>query len=184
MVVLNLYTNALKAVLSATSSIRNPKVAIKAWNENGNHILECPITALEFRLNYEKKNLGSALHDNVGAPETRLGRAWVWVLVWLNTLSRMLRKIELLDEPPPEFSTCFRVKVPVDGLCHQYQSRSIRRYHGAQSAILDAVKKHLASDGARHRLSMELRSQRRMHSARMRIASKAVSSFLLMMMQR
>src|SRR5215216_3165241 len=39
-VILNLYTNALKAVLSAASSIRQPKVSIRAWNENGKHILE------------------------------------------------------------------------------------------------------------------------------------------------
>ena len=39
-VLLNLYTNALKAVLAATSSIREPKIAIRAWNERGTHSLE------------------------------------------------------------------------------------------------------------------------------------------------
>src|SRR5574341_1327429 len=39
-VLLNLYTNALKAVLAGRSSIRDPKIAIRAWNENGIHWVE------------------------------------------------------------------------------------------------------------------------------------------------
>ncbi len=39
-VLLNLYTNALKAVLAAQSSIKRPRVVFRAWNEAGKHIVE------------------------------------------------------------------------------------------------------------------------------------------------
>jgi signal transduction histidine kinase len=39
-IILNLYTNALKAVLSVASSIQHPQIAIRSWNEHGTHYLE------------------------------------------------------------------------------------------------------------------------------------------------
>src|SRR5207249_1830009 len=39
-ILLNLYTNALKAVIAARDSVKKPKILFRAWNDGGNHFVE------------------------------------------------------------------------------------------------------------------------------------------------
>lgn len=113
-VLLNLFSNALKAVLSTTKTIRNPKVSIRAWNEKGHHYLE--------------------VSDNgVGIPAAIQGRIWEPLFTTTSDTGNPLGsgmglglplikqvtedaggRIELAKTPPPGFNTCFRIVFPLE----------------------------------------------------------------------
>lgn len=113
-VILNLYTNALKAVLSAASSIREPKVALKAWNEDNKHILEVCDNGVGIPPQLRKRiwdplytttsNIGSPLGSGMG-----LGLSLV-----RHVVQDIGGKIELRDKPAEGFTTCFRVTFPLN----------------------------------------------------------------------
>ena len=52
---LNLYTNALKAVLAVSASIKHPRIAIRAWNEKSTHSLEVCDTGVGVPPGLEKR---------------------------------------------------------------------------------------------------------------------------------
>jgi signal transduction histidine kinase len=113
-VLLNLYTNALKAVLAVTSSISEPKIAIRAWNEPRTHCLE--------------------VSDNgVGIPEEVRNRIWDPLYTTTSDTGNPLGsgmglgltlvkqvvedsggKVILTQQPPPGFNTSFRVAFPLE----------------------------------------------------------------------
>jgi len=108
-VLLNLYTNALKAVLAVPESVKDPEVAARAWNEGRSHVLE--------------------VSDNgVGIPPALRGRIWeplytttaeagnplgsgmgLGLTLVKQAVEDVGGKISLSDDPPPGFATCFRV---------------------------------------------------------------------------
>jgi signal transduction histidine kinase len=111
-IILNLYTNALKAVLSVASSIRNPKVSIRAWNENGNHFLEVSDNGVGIPPQLRRRiwdplytttsDIGNPLGSGMG-----LGLSLV-----KHVVEDSGGKIALINDPPPGFNTCFRVTFP------------------------------------------------------------------------
>jgi signal transduction histidine kinase len=113
-VLLNLFTNALKAVLSTTRTIRDPKIAIRAWNEKGHHYLEVSDngvgipTALQERiwepLFTTTSDTGNPLGSGMG-----LGLPLI-----KQVIEEAGGRIELAKSPPPGFNTCFRVVFPLE----------------------------------------------------------------------
>jgi len=113
-ILLNLYTNALKAVLASPSSIREPKIAIRSWNEKGAHYLEVSDNGVGVPPELRKRiwdplytttsDTGNPLGSGMG-----LGLTLVRQVVedWGGT-------IDLADDPPPGFNTCFRVVFPLE----------------------------------------------------------------------
>lgn len=109
-VILNLYTNAVKAVISGTKNNKKPQILFKAWNEKGKHIIE--------------------VSDNgIGVPPALKGRIWDPLFTTTSNLNNpfgsgmglglsLVKKVvnsiggtvELIEPSSKEFSACFRVE--------------------------------------------------------------------------
>ena len=74
-VLLNLYSNALKAVLSVFSSIRHPKIAIRSWNERGSHYLEVSDNGAGIPIELRKRIWEPPTRQH-RIPGTRWDQAW------------------------------------------------------------------------------------------------------------
>jgi len=113
-VILNLYTNALKALLSVMSSIRDPKILIHAWNEDGKHFLEVSDNGIGVPPELRKRiwdplftttsDTGNPLGSGMG-----LGLSLVKQVVEANG-----GKIGIADDPQPGFNTTFRASFPTE----------------------------------------------------------------------
>ncbi len=108
-VLLNLYTNALKGVLAATSSIREPKIAIRAWNERGTHCLEVSDNGVGIPPELRKR-IWDPLYTTTSDTGNPLGSG---MGLGLTLVKQVVEdgggKIVLTDDAPPGFNTCFRV---------------------------------------------------------------------------
>jgi signal transduction histidine kinase len=110
-ILLNLYTNALKAVIADATPNRSHVICIKAWNEPKWHTIE-------------------VLDNGIGIPPSMQNRIWdplftttsnlnnpfgsgmgLGLSVIKKLLSDIGGKIKLVN-PPPNFTTCFRVELP------------------------------------------------------------------------
>ncbi len=108
-VLLNLYTNALKAVLAGASSIRDPKVTIRAWNERRNHFLEVSDNGIGIPPELQKR-IWEPLYTTTSDTGNPLGSGMGLGLTLVKQVVEDIGgKIELADDPPPSFNTCFRV---------------------------------------------------------------------------
>lgn len=113
-VLLNLYTNALKAVLAVTSSIRDPKVAIRAWNERGLHCLEVSDNGIGIPPELQKR-IWEPLYTTTSDTGNPLGSGMGLGLTLVKQVVEDTGgKIVLAADPPPGFSTCFRVVFPLE----------------------------------------------------------------------
>lgn len=113
-VLLNLYTNALKAVLSVTSSVQDPKVAIRAWNENGKHFLEVSDNGVGIPPALRKR-IWEPLYTTTSDTGNPLGSGMGLGLTLVKQVVEDAGgKIALADTPPPGFLTCFRVVFPME----------------------------------------------------------------------
>jgi hypothetical protein len=113
-VILNLYTNALKAVLSAASSIENPKISINARNDNGSHILEVSDNGIGIPPQLRKR-IWDPLYTTTSDTGNPLGSG---MGLGLSLVKHVVEdsggKISLVDDPPAGFNTCFRVVFPLE----------------------------------------------------------------------
>jgi signal transduction histidine kinase len=113
-VLLNLYTNALKAVLAATSSIRDPKIALRAWNERGSHYVEVSDNGVGIPPELRKR-IWDPLYTTTSDTGNPLGSG---MGLGLTLVKQVLEdtggKILLVEDPPPGFNTCFRVAFPME----------------------------------------------------------------------
>jgi signal transduction histidine kinase len=113
-VLLNLYTNALKAVLATVSSIRDPKVAIRAWNERGRHYLEVSDNGVGVPPELRKR-IWEPLYTTTSDTGNPLGSGMGLGLTLVKEVVEDTGgKIELANDPPPGFNTCFRVVFPLE----------------------------------------------------------------------
>jgi signal transduction histidine kinase len=111
-VLLNLYTNALKAVTAAQTSIREPRITFRAWNEKKKHVIEIADNGIGIPPELRKRiweplytttsDIGNPLGSGMG-----LGLTLVKQVV-----SEIGGSISLVPDPPPGFTTCFRVQFP------------------------------------------------------------------------
>jgi signal transduction histidine kinase len=113
-VLLNLYSNALKAVLSVASSIRNPKIAIRSWNERGLHCLEVSDNGIGVPVELRKR-IWEPLYTTTSDTGNPLGSGMGLGLTLVKQVVEDAGgKIVLADDPPPGFNTCFRVVFPLE----------------------------------------------------------------------
>jgi len=113
-VLLNLYTNALKAVLAVRSSIHDPVVAIRAWNERGAHYLEVSDNGVGVPPDLRKR-IWDPLYTTTSDTGNPLGSGMGLGLTLVKQVVEDTGgKIVLFDDPPPGFNTCFRVVFPLE----------------------------------------------------------------------
>jgi signal transduction histidine kinase len=113
-VILNLYTNALKAVLATVSSIRNPRVTIRAWNDRQTHCLEVSDNGVGIPPELRKR-IWDPLFTTTSDTGNPLGSGMGLGLTLVKQVVEDVGgKIELADDPPPGFNTCFRVVFPLE----------------------------------------------------------------------
>jgi len=110
-VLLNLYTNALKAVIARTSGSRKNQVLIRAWNDSKSHHLSVQDTGV---------GVSAAIRERIWDPfftttsrvNSPLGTGMGLGLTLVRDLiSRIGGRVDL-DEPEAGFSTCFHASMP------------------------------------------------------------------------
>jgi signal transduction histidine kinase len=112
-VLLNLYTNGLKAVLSASASIHDPKVSIRAWNDRKGHYLEVADNGVGIPPGLRKR-IWEPLYTTTSDTANPLGSGMGLGLTLIKEVVEQAGgHIELLETPPPGFRTCFRVEFPL-----------------------------------------------------------------------
>ena len=110
--ILNLYTNALKAVVGSSTSDRGRRIAVKAWKEPKWHILEVADTGPGIPPQLRERIWDPLFTTTSGGSSNPLGSG---MGLGLSLIKEMTAKfhggVELVD-PPPGYSTCFRVRLP------------------------------------------------------------------------
>ena len=111
-VVLNLYTNAIKAVLAREHDSEPPQIVIRGWNETGCHIVEVadkgvgiPPSLLQ-RVFDPLFTTTSSLNNPLGSG-MGLGLSLI-----KEVMAQIGGKVRIVDAPAT-FSTCFRVEFQV-----------------------------------------------------------------------
>ena len=109
-VVMNLYTNALKAAVGGIEADPNPKVVVKAWNEPKRHVVEVADTGVGIPPMLQKR-IWDPLFTTTSAEEYNpLGSGMGLGLTLVKKIvSDVGGRVALVD-PPPGFKTCFRVE--------------------------------------------------------------------------
>jgi signal transduction histidine kinase len=111
-VLLNLYTNALKAVAATQRSIRKPQISFRAWNEKDKHVVEVADNGVGIPPEMRKR-IWDPLYTTTSDAGNPLGSGMGLGLTLVKqVISEFGGSIKLIDEPPPGFSTCFRVTFP------------------------------------------------------------------------
>lgn len=111
-VLLNLYTNALKAVFGGQGSAAQPRVAIKAWNVPKYHILEVADTGVGIPPHLRHRIWDPLFTTTSGGSSNPLGSGMgLGLSLVRRLLTEVKGRIDLVD-PPPGFNTCFRVQIP------------------------------------------------------------------------
>lgn len=110
-IVLNLYTNAIKAVIAGHKNNSEPKIVFKGWNEDGKHVLEVIDNGVGIPPEIEQRiwdplfTTTSSLNNPMG---TGMGLGLSLVKKLVTDVGGSIR----LVKAPPGFSTCFRMELP------------------------------------------------------------------------
>lgn len=111
-IVLNLFTNALKAVTGATSGPNPRLIRFHAWNEKGSHILEVCDTGVGVP-EVLRERVFDPLFTTTDSRNDPLGSGMGLGLALVRASAEAFGgKVRLVD-PPPGFSTCARVQFPL-----------------------------------------------------------------------
>jgi len=107
----NLYTNALKVLLNERTP--NKVISIQAWNERNKHILQVldngPGIPPEIR-----NRIWDPLYTTTSSENNPLGSGMGLGLPLVKKVVEARKGSIALVEPPPGFSTCFRVELPLE----------------------------------------------------------------------
>lgn len=109
-VVLNLFTNALKAI-TAKSGVNHRQIAFRAWNEKGFHYLEVSDTGIGIPSTLQDR-IFDPLFTTTGSNRDPLGSGMGLGLTLVRRGAESFGGTVQLVKPPPGFSTCFRVRLP------------------------------------------------------------------------
>ena len=112
-IALNLYTNALKAI-TAKAGRSSRKIAFRAWNEQGWHHLEVSDTGVGIPLALRNR-IFDPLFTTTSTTSNRdpLGSGMGLGLALVKRGTESFGGRVDLIEPPPGFSTCFHVRLPL-----------------------------------------------------------------------
>ena len=112
-VLLNLYTNALKAVLAAQASIRKPRIIFRAWNDGGKHFVEVADNGIGIPPELRNR-IWEPLYTTTSDVGNPLGSG---MGLGLTLIKQVVAEIggsaTLVTEPPRGYTTCFRVSLPI-----------------------------------------------------------------------
>ena len=112
-VLLNLFTNALKAVIMVQSSQHQPRVTFRAWNEKGRHVVEVADNGPGIPPDLRRR-IWEPLYSTTSDVGNPLGSGMGLGLTLIKqVVSELGGSISLLAEPPPGFNTCFRITFPL-----------------------------------------------------------------------
>jgi signal transduction histidine kinase len=109
-ILLNLYTNALKAVTMGSSVIENPSITFKAWNEKGRHILEVADNGIGIPEEIKKYVWDPLFTTTSGGIANPLGSGMGLGLSLIKEILSQLKGRINIVEPPPGFNTCFKIE--------------------------------------------------------------------------
>ncbi len=111
-IALNLYTNALKAVMAKSGNGKR-EIAFRAWNEQNAHYLEVSDTGIGVA-SVLKSRVFEPLFTTTSGNRDPLGSGMGLGLTLVKRgVETFGGRVDVVD-PPPGFSTCFRVKLPID----------------------------------------------------------------------
>lgn len=112
-VLLNLYTNALKAVLAAQHRADAPHIVFKGWNERKKHIVEVLDKGIGIPEDLQKR-VFDPLFTTTSNLNNPLGSGMGLGLSLIREVVRHSGGTVRIVKPPRGFSTCFRVELPTD----------------------------------------------------------------------
>jgi len=108
---MNLYTNALKAVSAGTPNGKR-QIVFKAWNEPKWHVVEVADSGIGIPPNLRTRIWDPLFTTTSGGSSNPLGSGMgLGLNLVKEILGRIKGKIELVD-PPPGYTTCFKVQFP------------------------------------------------------------------------
>jgi signal transduction histidine kinase len=111
-VLLNLYTNALKAVIAAKASIRKPRISFRGWNEPGKHVIEVADNGVGIPPELRKR-IWEPLYTTTSDVGNPLGSGMGLGLTLIKQIVTELGgSVTLTTEPPTGYTTCFRIVFP------------------------------------------------------------------------
>ena len=107
-ILLNLYTNALKAILASKTHIDNPTILFRIWNEEKDHIVEVHDTGIGIPPSLRKRiwDPGFTTTSQLNNP---LGTGMGLGLSLIKELVTQLGGAVNVIDPAEGFNTCFRV---------------------------------------------------------------------------
>jgi signal transduction histidine kinase len=111
-VLLNLYTNALKAVIAAKSSVKHPKIVFRGWNDKKKHVVEVADNGVGIPEDLRKR-IWDPLYTTTSDVGNPLGSGMGLGLTLVKQVTSAFGgSVSLAADPPPGFTTCFRVVFP------------------------------------------------------------------------
>jgi signal transduction histidine kinase len=110
-VTLNLYTNALKAVTAKSGSGKR-EIAFRSWNEQSSHFLEVSDTGVGIPA-VLKARIFDPLFTTTSSNRDPLGSGMGLGLALVRRGAESFGGRVDVVEPPPGFTTCFRLKLPL-----------------------------------------------------------------------
>lgn len=112
-VLLNLFTNALKAILSVQSSVANPHIVFRGWNEGKKHFVEVLDNGVGVPPEMRRR-IFDPLYTTTSDPANPLGTGMGLGLALVKqVLGELGGTINVLPDVPAGYSTCFRVMIPL-----------------------------------------------------------------------
>jgi signal transduction histidine kinase len=112
-IVLNLYTNALKAVMAKPGGGAQ-QITIRAWIEKGVHRLQVSDTGIGIPAALTER-IFDPLFSTTDTKRDLLGSGMGLGLTLVRRGAQAFKGTVEVVEPPPGFSTCFDVKLPMGG---------------------------------------------------------------------
>ncbi|HMG05546.1 MAG TPA: sensor histidine kinase [Chthoniobacterales bacterium] len=111
-ILLNLFTNALKAVSAAQASIAHPKITFRGWNEKSKHVIEVADNGVGVPPDLQKR-IWEPLYTTTSDVGNPLGSGMgLGLSVVKQVVSELGGSVSLVSRPPPGYTTCFRVVLP------------------------------------------------------------------------
>jgi signal transduction histidine kinase len=111
-ILLNLFTNALKAVSAAKASITEPKITFRGWNEKSQHVIEVADNGVGIPPDLQKR-IWEPLYTTTSDMGNPLGSGMgLGLSVVKQVVAELGGKVSLISRPPPGYTTCFRVVLP------------------------------------------------------------------------
>ncbi len=109
-IVLNLFTNALKAVIAENPKGKKPQVEIRAWNEGAWHVVEVVDNGIGIPEEI-KERIWDPLFTTTSNSYNPLGSGMGLGLSLVKRLTESIHGRIELTEPPPGYSTCFKLRL-------------------------------------------------------------------------